>query len=166
MCTSQVIQRDDFTSFNMVDVVIILVMGGCFILFDLTLHPLVHFIRTMRHSTNRFRRDDDWRYGSAYRSQAIAYRALGLGSWTTDRPIPTTTSPQMFKPLWTIEPEPEVGTTQENFETQCTSEPSSPLELLSAAGTLISDDTSDIAKHDEKADVHFAEERASSIEER
>ena len=107
MCTNQVIQRDDFTSFRMVGVIIILVVGGAFIVFDLISHPLTNFIlkKKAKSTTGRTKQGSfqtrNWIYSSRYHAQAYAYRMLGVGNWKTEGPIPTTEAGEQFETLWT-----------------------------------------------------------------
>ena len=104
MCTNQIIQRDDFTSFKMAGVIAILVLGGLFILVDIVLHPLLRFLaKTLQRSRSgkvSFRAEN-WRYSSIYHGQAYAFRALGQGTWKTSHAIPTTGSDELSAPLWT-----------------------------------------------------------------
>ena len=106
MCGSQVIQRDDFTSFDMVAVIVILAVGGVFIFLDLTLQPLVHAIHARRKRRpgairRGFCRDKNWKYSSIYHTQGFAYQAMGLGTWKDEAIVPTTKNQEIFRPIWT-----------------------------------------------------------------
>ena len=108
MCANQIIQRDDFTSFNMVGVLIILAFGSVFIALDIFLAPIVYIISSRRShrkdpadQSTFFSRARSWRYSSIYYTQAFGYLAQGSGSWDVKGPLPVTTSQgDHFEPLW------------------------------------------------------------------
>ena len=105
---TQIIQRDDFTSFNMVGVLIILAFGSVFIALDVVLAQMVYFIQSRRlhrkdpaDESSLFSRARSWRYSSIYYTQAFGYLAQGSGSWDAKGPLPITTSQDdIFEPLW------------------------------------------------------------------
>ena len=103
MCSNQVIQRDDFTSFRMIGVIIILVVGGLLIVLDTTVHPFLSWFEKKKTSGKlpSLFRDHDWKYSSAFHTQAYAYDLLGLGgTWDMDGLVPTTKEGTRFGPVW------------------------------------------------------------------
>ena len=128
MCSHQVIQRDDFTSFRMIGVIIILVVGGLMIILDTVLHPIVRWLGRKRKASksSNLLGDHDWRHSSVFHNQAYAYSLLGYGrSWEMDGLVPTTKDEHRFGPVWkTVEDliSMPASSTQSDLENGMTSE--------------------------------------------
>ena len=104
MCTNQVIQRNDYTSFHMIGVIVILVVGGSFIVLDCVLSNLMHSKRVYSSKASLFRvldPDRQWKYTSPYYLQAVAYEALGIGGkWNDERLVPTSEDERHLDLVW------------------------------------------------------------------
>jgi len=90
MCTNQIVRRDDYTSFNVLGLAIILVVGGCLIVLNLT---LISMVSRLQQSTERGqRRNEEWQASDMLQLHRIALENQGIGQWEgADASVPVTT---------------------------------------------------------------------------
>ena len=90
MCTNQIVRRDNYTSFNVLGLAIILVVGGCLILLNLTLISMVSRIQQVTASGQR--RNEEWQASGLLQLHRITLENQGVDPWeSTDVSIPVTT---------------------------------------------------------------------------
>lgn len=90
MCKNQIVRRDDYTSFSALGLAIILAVGGCFILLNLTLVSMV--TRIQQSTENGERRNEEWQASDMLQLHRIALENLGVDKWEgTDASVPVTT---------------------------------------------------------------------------
>jgi len=83
MCKSQMIVRDDYTSFSLLGIVIIILIGGSIILLNLFISPIfaalnARFFRTTSDTL-------EWETDGLLQLQRLAYENGGIGHWTTGK---------------------------------------------------------------------------------
>jgi hypothetical protein len=93
LCNSQVVQRSDYSSFNLLGVVMILCFGTLFLVVNLTLDPAYRFIMS-RSSKGHW--VSIWRRHYVLQLLTAAFEAMGMGQWLHDDRIPTTFDPDAF----------------------------------------------------------------------
>ena len=79
MCTNQIIQRDGYASFNVLGLVIILAVGGCFIVLNLTLRNI--FGRLQQRSKSGQLRNAEWRDYGLLQLHRSALQGQGISQW-------------------------------------------------------------------------------------
>lgn len=90
MCTSQIVRRDDYTSFNVLGLAIILAVGGCLIILNLTLISMVD--RIQQSSEGGRRRNEEWDASDMLQLHRITLENQGIDQWQgTDAAVPVTT---------------------------------------------------------------------------
>jgi hypothetical protein len=90
MCTNQIVRRDDYISFNVLGLAIILVVGGCLIVLNLT---LISMVSRIQQSTERGQcRNEEWQASDMLQLHRIALENQGIGRWEgADASVPVTT---------------------------------------------------------------------------
>ena len=90
MCTNQIVRRDDYISFNVLGLAIILVVGGGLIVLNLT---LISMVSRIQQSTERGqRRNEEWQASDMLQLHRIALENQGIGRWEgADASVPVTT---------------------------------------------------------------------------
>lgn len=79
MCTNQIIRRDGYASFNILGLVIILAVGGCFIVLNLTLRNI--FGRVQQRSKSGQLRNAEWQDYGLLQLHRSALQAQGISQW-------------------------------------------------------------------------------------
>ena len=95
MCSNQLVPRDDFSSFSVLGLILIFVLGSILILTDLFLSEIVTFWYT-RISPSKLYKLHAWRASSILQVQSQAFESQGLGTWDRSNKVPTTTEPEHF----------------------------------------------------------------------
>ncbi len=80
MCDNQIVQRDGYSSFNVLGLVLIFVLGGLLIITNLSLDKMVNLAsrRSLRSNTAK---SLDWSTMYSLQLLRMAYQACGMGSW-------------------------------------------------------------------------------------
>ncbi|KAF8865654.1 hypothetical protein BDZ45DRAFT_796456 [Acephala macrosclerotiorum] len=96
-CESQIIQREDFTSFSVLTIVLIFALGGAVICVSLFLETLVGYLQL------RFKRGPyhqvRWQLDSTLQLQRMAFEEVGLGRWRGGADdVPVTEMGEEFAP--------------------------------------------------------------------
>ena len=84
MCRSQKILSTAYSSFNVLGIIIILAIGGAFIILDLTLEFIIDFF--LKRCSHKKRKDYaamEWNATSVMQLQRLAHEELGLGTWAS-----------------------------------------------------------------------------------
>ena len=88
MCTNQIVQRQDYASFNVLGLSIIIGVGGLIIVLNML--KTLCGRRIQEHSVRGRQRNLEWRLDSAMHLQRLAYQNAGLiDEWKgLDAPVP------------------------------------------------------------------------------
>jgi hypothetical protein len=96
MCHNQIVQRDDFTSFSILGIILILVLGGLFLVLDVCLERLI-VLWYQKFQPSKAWKLRAWRGNRPLQIQSQAFEARGLGTWDrTQGDIPVTKHPESF----------------------------------------------------------------------
>jgi len=79
MCTNQIIRRDGYASFNILGLVIILAVGGCFIVLNLTLRNI--FGRVQQRFKSGQLRNAEWQDYELLQLHRLALQGQGISQW-------------------------------------------------------------------------------------
>ena len=100
MCTNQVVQNNNYASFNLLAIILILVFGSTIVVLNALLDPCVRFFRS------RFRSGSglgdralakSWRTHHVLQLQSALYESLGMGgAWDREALVPTTSEGETF----------------------------------------------------------------------
>lgn len=95
MCTNQIVQRDDYASFSVLGIAIILSFGGLIILANLMLDNIVTLFQTSSGTTRNT--PLEWKFTSTLQLQRMAYEGRGLGTWSIiTATVPVTEKEEKF----------------------------------------------------------------------
>jgi hypothetical protein len=90
MCTNQIVRRDDYTSFSVLGLAIIFVIGGCLIILNLTLISMVD--RLQKSTESGQRRNEEWQASDTLQLHRVALENQGVDQWEgIDASVPVTT---------------------------------------------------------------------------
>lgn len=89
MCRNQIVQSDDFASFNIFGLVIVFVIGALVIVINLGLDYFVRYIRTQKGNASAFK-NLSWTTNNTLHLQSMAYEAGGMGVWNREKVVPIT----------------------------------------------------------------------------
>ncbi len=95
MCTNQIVQSNDYASFNICGLVVILVIGTSLITINLSLDRTVRYIRARRGHASGFG-NVAWRANDTLNLQSLAFEANGMGDWDRRNIIPVTKNGESF----------------------------------------------------------------------
>jgi hypothetical protein len=96
MCHNQIVQRDDFTSFSILGIVLIFFLGGLFIALDICLERLIIFWYHKAQPRKAWKLRA-WRGNRPLQIQSQAFEAKGLGTWDrTTGDVPVTKHQETF----------------------------------------------------------------------
>lgn len=90
MCDSQIIQRDDYYTFNMVGMLLILVGGGLVIITNIIVMCCVQQTWRIGSEKKTGFQDSAWRLYDQLQLQSRVYQAMNLGDWNESTSIPVT----------------------------------------------------------------------------
>ncbi|KAL6249271.1 hypothetical protein RBB50_004334 [Rhinocladiella similis] len=96
MCGAQMVQRSDYSSFNMLGVLLILVLGACFVMLNLALDPTIQWFRRRRARKAGEPWLSVWRRHHLLQIESAAFSEAGLGTWSHDSLVPTSTDAGSF----------------------------------------------------------------------
>ena len=103
-CSAQKIHTTDYTSFSLLGLSIIFVVGGFLIILNLILPRLTNLIA--RHRDRRHAHDP-WLQDDPLHLQQRAFEQSGLGTWEgQDTNIPVTAMGERMRPSWYQSPQP------------------------------------------------------------
>lgn len=97
MCNSQIVQRSDHSSFDMLGVLVILCFGVLFVIVNLSLDPIVQHFRERKARKGGFSWVSLWRRHHVLQLQSVAFDQAGKGDWEHENLIPTTLSGDEFR---------------------------------------------------------------------
>ena len=86
-CTNQMVQRSDYSSINMLGVILILCFGILFVLVNTSLDRVVTAIRSKKRKAHGV---SPWIMHHVLQLQSMLYEALGAGSWNREALTPVT----------------------------------------------------------------------------
>ena len=106
MCHNQIVQRDDFTSFSILGIILILVLGGLFLVLDICLERLV-VLWYQKVQPSKAWKLRAWRGNRPLQIQSQAFEARGLSTWDrTQGDVPVTKHSESFaNPFFVSSPE-------------------------------------------------------------
>lgn len=97
MCRSQIVQRNDYTSVNMLGILIIFCFGVLFMVINLTIDPMANEIRRMRARRNGASYQISlWRKHYTPHLLSAAFQLAGKGDWEQQRLVPVTKEEKKF----------------------------------------------------------------------
>ena len=97
MCDNQMVEREDFSSFNMLGVLMILCFGAVFFLVNLLQDTITnHFLY---YSGKEPWSGEEWKSNNLLHIQSLAYEESGVGHWDRESAIPTTERGEKLRPL-------------------------------------------------------------------
>ncbi|KAJ9628419.1 hypothetical protein H2204_009256 [Knufia peltigerae] len=96
MCGAQMVQRSDYSSFNMLGVLLILVLGAFFVLLNTALDPMIQWFRRRRARKAGVPWLSVWRRHHLLQIESAAFSEAGLGTWSHDSLVPTSTDAGSF----------------------------------------------------------------------
>lgn len=96
MCDAQVVQRSDYSSFNMLGVLVIICFFGFFVLLSTFLDPIVQYFRNRSALKRGASWMSMWRRYYQLHTQAGFLDSAGRGDWDYERLVPTTTMGEKF----------------------------------------------------------------------
>ena len=103
-CSAQKIYTTEYTSFNVLGLSIIFVVGGVLIILDLVLLLLVGLLARLCGYTNPY---DPWLQDDPLHLQQRAFEQSGLGTWQgQDTSVPVTEPGQKMRVPWYTSPSP------------------------------------------------------------
>ena len=106
-CSAQKVYTTEYTSFNVLGLSIIFLVGGVLIILDLVLSLLVGLLARVRGYTNPY---DPWLQDDPLHLQQRAFEQSGLGTWQgQDTSVPVTEPGQKMRPPWYMSPLPQVN---------------------------------------------------------
>ena len=86
-CVNQMVQRSDYSSINMLGVILILCFGILFVLVNTFLDPVVTAVRSKKHKALGV---SPWKMHHVLQLQSMLYEALGTTSWNREALTPVT----------------------------------------------------------------------------
>lgn len=93
MCSAQMMQRNDYASFSMLGIILILVFGLLAVVLNTALEPLVRLLQPEKG--NRVLANA-WQKHYLLQLQGSLYESLGMGTWNSDDQVPVTTDNAKF----------------------------------------------------------------------
>ena len=96
MCTSQIMERDDYTSFSILGLVLIFVLGVLLMIINCSLDSVVRHIRSLRGSAIGNIRNMTWRVNDTLHLQSIAYDTGDVAMWKHHQRVPVTVDNDKF----------------------------------------------------------------------
>jgi hypothetical protein len=93
-CVNQVVQRNDYSSINMLGVILILCFGILFVVVNTFLDRVVISIRSKK---NKAQGVSPWRMHHVLQLQSMLYEALGAASWNREALTPVTIDRATFR---------------------------------------------------------------------
>ena len=119
-CSAQKINTTDYTSFNLLGLGIIFVVGSCLIILNLILPFTVSIFTRPRFQLHAY---DPWLQDDPLHLQQKAFEEGGLGSWEgQDTDVPVTRPGQKMWPLWYKSPQPAFGANRVRTDLQLQAE--------------------------------------------
>ena len=86
-CVNQMVQRTDYSSINMLGVILILCFGILFVVVNTFLERIMTAVRSKKHSAHGV---TPWRMHHVLQLQSMLYEALGAASWNREALTPVT----------------------------------------------------------------------------
>lgn len=96
MCHSQIVQRNDYTSLNMLGVIIIFCCGVVFMVINLTIDPIANEIRKWRARHGGRYEISLWRRHYTPHLLSVIFQLSGRGDWERQRLVPVTKEDRKF----------------------------------------------------------------------
>lgn len=93
MCANQMVQRNDYSSVNMLGVILILCFGVLFIAVNAFLDPIVVSLRSKKH---KMRGLTPWKIHHVLQLHSMLYEALGMADWNREALVPVTLGREAF----------------------------------------------------------------------
>ena len=93
MCSSQVVRRGDFTSFSILGISLVLVLGGLIIFINMTLVGTVDSFRHTPLGEKTGWRTAQWRAADVLQLQKMVFQGRGMGTWKNDMNAVPVTAP-------------------------------------------------------------------------
>ena len=93
MCSNQMVQRNDYSSINMLGVILILCFGVLFVVVNTFLERMVSVFRSKQH---RAQGVTPWRMHHVLQLQSMLYEALGVAVWDREALVPVTVDRARF----------------------------------------------------------------------
>lgn len=111
MCANQMVQRNDYSSINMLGVILILCFGVLFVVINTFLERIVAAFRSRGHEGQAV---TPWRMHHVLQLQSMLYEVLGVAVWDREALVPVTVDRARFS-LPDVEKLGEISSARESL---------------------------------------------------